>query len=322
MKKSLIVICSFSLLAFFSTTVHAHPKHKHDVLLIDQSQLLGRWDITLDDNGSTKPSWLEVKHSGLRTLVGYFVSTSGSARPVAKINFDNGKFSFSIPPQWEDSNNDMTLEGTLGENVITGVITTCDGKKQPFKGVRAPYLTRTAEPVWGTPIKLFNGKDLTGWKATGSHNQWEVVNGVLTSAHSGSNLITEQKFNDFKLHIEFRCPEDGNSGVYLRGRYEVQIMDGKKGDHPASGLFGGVYGFLTPSEINTKGAGQWQSYDITLVGRMITLVSNGKTIICNQEIPGITGGALDSNEGEPGVIYLQGDHSPIEFRNIVLTPAK
>ncbi|MDR0792457.1 MAG: DUF1080 domain-containing protein [Chitinophagaceae bacterium] len=325
MKRSLIVICSFSLLAFFSTTVNARPKHKHltDVLQTEHNQLLGRWDITLNDNGRSLPSWLEVKHSGLRTLVGAFVSTGGSARPVAKVNFDDGKFNFSIPPQWENSNNDMTLEGTLiDENNIEGVITTCDGRKQPFKGVRAPYLTRTAEPVWGTPIKLFNGKDLTGWKATGNHNQWEVVNGVLTSAHPGSNLITEQKFNDFKLHIEFRCPEDGNSGVYLRGRYEVQIIDGKKGDHPASGLFSGVYGFLTPSEINTKGAGQWQSYDITLVGRMVTVVANGKTVICNQEIPGITGGALDSNEGEPGPIYLQGDHSSIEYRNIVLTPAK
>jgi hypothetical protein len=148
------------------------------------------------------------------------------------------------------------------------------------------------------------------------------VNGILTSPRPGSNLITEQKFNDFKLHIEFRNSVDGNSGVYLRGRYEVQIEDSKKDEHPESGLFSGIYGFLPPTEINTKGPGEWQSFDITLVGRMVTVVANGKTVICNREIPGITGGALDSNEGEPGPIYLQGDHTTIEFRNIVITPAK
>jgi hypothetical protein len=152
-------------------------------------------------------------------------------------------------------------------------------------------------------------------------NQWKAENGILFSPKSGSNLVTDQKFNDFKLHIEFRYPKGSNSGIYLRGRYEVQVMD-SKGNEPLSGELGGVYGFIAPSEQVAKNPGEWQSYDITLVGRMITLVANGKTIICNQEIPGITGGALDSNEGDPGPIYLQGDHGPVEYRNITLTPAK
>ena len=110
--------------------------------------------------------------------------------------------------------------------------------------------------------------------------------------------------------------------MYLRGRYEVQIEDSPKDAHPSSVLFSGVYGFLPPSEITASGPDQWQSYDITLIGRMVTVVANGKTVISNQEIPGITGGALDSNEGEPGPIYIQGDHGPIEFRKITITPAK
>lgn len=181
-------------------------------------------------------------------------------------------------------------------------------------------LIRDRAPVWSTPIRLFNGKDLTGWKALGP-NQWVVENGALKSPHSGANLITERTFNDFKLHVEFRCPTGSNSGIYLRGRYEVQIED-SKGKLPEKHLLGAVYGFLTPSEMAAKDAGEWQSYDITLVGRMIDVVLNGKKIICNQAIPGITGGALDSNEGEPGPIYIQGDHGPIEYRNIVITPAK
>jgi hypothetical protein len=123
------------------------------------------------------------------------------------------------------------------------------------------------------------------------------------------------------LHIEFRYPKESNSGVYLRGRYEVQVED-NKGKEPSSTYFGGVYGFLTPNEMAAKSAGEWQSYDITLIGRKVTVVANGKKIICDQNIPGITGGALDSNEGAAGPIMLQGDHGPIEYRNIIITPAK
>jgi hypothetical protein len=175
-------------------------------------------------------------------------------------------------------------------------------------------------PVWGEPITLFNGKDLTGWHAMGK-NQWKVVDGVLTSASSGSNLVSDKSFTDFILHIEFRYQKGSNSGVYLRGRYEVQIDD-SKGMDPWVGYFGAIYGFLTPSEMVAKNPGEWQSYDITLAGRMVTIIANNKLIIHNQEIPGITGGALNSREGEPGPLLLQGDHGPIEYRNIIITPAK
>ncbi|MBO9561766.1 MAG: DUF1080 domain-containing protein [Niastella sp.] len=293
-----------------STKMAAEPK-----------DLIGRWDITIDREGKPAPSWLEVKLSGNRTLVGYFVGISGSARPVAKVNFDNGKFSFSIPPQWERGNQDLVLEGEVTATGIQGTIVNPEGRKYNFTGVKAPWLKRTAATAWGKPIELFNGKDLSGWKALGE-NQWEVKNGILTSARSGANLVTEQKFTDFKLHVEFKYQKGSNSGVYLRGRYEVQIEDNPKEEHPSAHLFSGVYGFLTPSEIAALGPDQWQSYDITLIGRMVTVVVNGKTVINNQEIPGITGGALDSNEGDPGPIYIQGDHGPIEYRKIVITPAK
>ena len=133
--------------------------------------------------------------------------------------------------------------------------------------------------------------------------------------------MSDKLFTDFKLHIEFRYPKGSNSGVYLRGRYEVQIED-HKGVEPWYDKFSGVYGFIAPTEMTAKDPGEWQSYDITLVGRMVTVVANGVTVICNQEIPGITGGAINSREGEPGPLMIQGDHGPIAFRNIVLTPAK
>jgi hypothetical protein len=179
---------------------------------------------------------------------------------------------------------------------------------------------RSKAPVWGTPIKLFDGKTLKGWHATGK-NQWVAENGILRSAASGSNLVSDEAFTDFKLHVEFRYPAGSNSGVYLRGRYEIQVAD-NYGEEPNSLYLGGIYGFIKPLEMAAKKAGEWQSFDITLVGRLITVVANGKQIIYTQEIPGITGGALDSHEGLPGPIMFQGDHGPVEYRNIVITPAK
>ena len=286
----------------------------------DTTSIEGRWDITINVSGKEFPSWLEVRHSGNEVLVGLFVGITGSARPISRVNFSNGKMSFAIPPQWEKETNDLSVEGTLEGDHLTGSMITPDGKNYSWTAVRAPSLRRQMKPVWGKPIRLFNGTDLKGWHALGE-NQWKAESGILKNPKSGSNLVTDKNFTDFKLHIEFRYPKGSNSGVYLRGRYEVQVMD-SKGSEPLSGLFGGVYGFISPSEMVAKNAGEWQSYDITLIGRMITLVANGKTIICNQEIPGITGGALDSKEGEPGPLLIQGDHGPVEYRNIIITPAK
>ena len=282
---------------------------------------VGRWDLMVDLGDKVVPSWLEVKLSGIKTLVGYFVADGGSARPISKVNFVDGKVSFSIPAQWENSDKDMVFEAVLKGDKLTGTIVSSMGKKQTLVGERAPLLKRTADVVWGEPIKIFNGLNLDGWHASKKKNQWIAENGIMKSPQSGANIITDQKFNDFKLHIEFRYPEGSNSGVYLRGRYEIQVED-NRGQEPSSTFFGGIYGFITPNEMATKAPGEWQTYDVTLVGRRVTVVANGEKIITDQIIPGITGGALDSKEGEPGPIMLQGDHGPIEYRNIIITPAK
>ncbi len=286
----------------------------------DTTTIEGRWDITIDVEGKKLPSWLEVHRSGLRTLVGEFVGTGGSARPISKVNFTNGTFSFSIPPQWEREDNDLRVKGILSGESLSGNMTFSNGKTYNYVACRAPMLRRKSAPVWGKPITLFNGKNINGWHALGN-NQWIVDSGFLRSPHSGANLVTDNTFTDFKLHIEFRYPKESNSGVYLRGRYEVQIED-TGGQEPVKNELGSIYGFLAPTELVAKGAGQWQSYDITLVGRMVTVVANGITIICNREIPGITGGAINSNESEPGPLLIQGDHGPIDYRNIILTPDK
>jgi hypothetical protein len=284
----------------------------------DTTALLGRWDLTVHAPGKDFPSWLEVYRSGSRFMVGRFVGGGGSSRPISRVNLVDGKMSFSIPPQWEREDHDLQVEGSFQGDSLVGTMVVPNGTTYNWVGRRAPSMRREGEPSWGKPIVLFDGKDLNGWHAMGT-NQWIGEGGVLRSPHSGANIVTDQRFSDFKLHIEFRYPKGSNSGVYLRGRYEVQIEDAE-GTEPPNDVISAVYGFLPPLEQASKGPGEWQTYDITLVGRVVTIVFNGKMVIARSEIPGITGGALDSNEGEPGPIYLQGDHGPIEYRNIVLTP--
>lgn len=289
------------------------------LLAQSKSALIGSWDLEIQYGETTLPSWLEVEFSGTKTLIGRYVSFSGSARPIAEVFESGTSFNFSIPPQWS-GNQYMHLSGTRDGDRLSGNIITNTGQAVTFIGVRAPSLEREAPKKWTKPKPLFNAENLDGWQpqTTDSPNQWQVIQGVLSNPASGVNLMTTEKYDDFKLHLEFKYPKGSNSGIYLRGRYEVQVED-NYGRVPNSHYIGGVYGFLTPNENAAKPAEEWQTYDITLVGRRVTVVLNGKSVITDALIPGITGGALDSKEGEPGPILLQGDHGPIEYRNLTIS---
>src|SRR5665213_2522586 len=210
---------------FLLIAMACSPKNYHAVYSKkDPASIEGRWDITINLDGKKAPSWLEVHRSGIRTLVGEFVGTGGSARPIARVNFDNGNSSFSIPPQWEQEGSDLVVKGYVSGDSLSGTMKFSNGKIYSYSGVKAPSLKRKTQPVWGKPIHIFNGINLNGWHATGN-NQWKVDSGFIRSIHRGANLETDKTFTDFKLHIEFRYPPGSNSGIYLRGRYEVQIED-------------------------------------------------------------------------------------------------
>jgi hypothetical protein len=283
--------------------------------------VVGRWDLTVHGPDGDYPSWLEVRQSGYRTLVGSFVGRTGSARPISLVEYENGRIHFSVPPQWEKRTDLQQIEGRLDGDVLRGETTNEKGRRLSWEAHRAPSLKRHSPPQWGEAVELFNGRDLTGWKprTPGNKHGWLVRDGVLANAEPGNDLLTEQKFTDFKLHVEFRYPHGSNSGVYLRGRYEVQIED-NFGEEPDSHNIGGIYGFLMPIKNAAKQSGEWQTLEVTLVGRAVTVVLNGEQVIDRQAIPGITGGALDSDEGSPGPIMLQGDHGKVEFRKLTLIP--
>jgi hypothetical protein len=297
------------------------------------SPLIGKWDLTIkmtDDQvenlglfrhglmaSAGFPGWLEVKLSGFSTLVGYYVGYEGSARPIAEVkyNADEDKYHFTIPPQWMDID-DLYFEFTLKDDKLSGY-QMLDGNKLEWTGVRAPSLERKEPPVWGSPINLIT-ENMDRWIIP-ENCKFQMIDGVMVNTESGGNLISTQKFNDFKLSVEFRYPAGSNSGIYLRGRHELQIEDSKGRTDLVS--LGGIYGFIAPAVYAAKNPGEWQTYEVTLVGRHVTVVLNGTEIISNRPIPGITGGSLDSKEGEPGPFMIQGDHGPVEFRKFVVTPS-
>jgi hypothetical protein len=176
----------------------------------------------------------------------------------------------------------------------------------------------TPEKGW---VSLFNGKDLSGWKNVGRYkSEWRVENGVLANPVESDNIYTERVFSDFELHVEFKIPKGGNSGVFLQGRKEVQIADSHGKKELDEQTCGGIFGKIAPSVNAARPAGEWNTLDITIVGRKVTVVLNGKTVVDGKVVNGVTGGQLDEEEDKPGPIMLQGDHSAVGFRSIWIRP--
>ena len=311
------------ILVSLSVTLAYAEKTASSDANVSVKSFLGRWDLTLKAPDREYPSWIEI-HQEDGQLKAQMVSRWGHARPLPRVEISNGKITFVSPKEEEDRKEDMVFEGKLTGDTLSGTTTGQDGTPWTWTGKKAPSLQRAGTPKWGNPIKLFNGKDLTGWRPDkpNADKAWTVENGTLVTPGNGPELINDSKFQDFKLHIEFNCQTESNSGVYLRGRYEVQVETDSV-QEPASHHTGGVYGFLAPTPELPRKSGEWQSFDITFIGRRLTVVQNGTTVIDDQEIPGITGGALDSHEELPGPIYLQGgEKGHVAYRNIVLTPAR
>ena len=290
----------------------------------EAASFLGRWDVAIHTPGHDYGSWLEIT-SDAGQLRGLIVSRWGHAHPVLNLRVEDGVITFASPKGEEAMPQDMVFHAKLVGGKLSGETTGPNNVPWTWTGERAPSLKRTTTPKWGKPITLFNGVDTEGWKflQPADASNWSVKDHVLTTARRGSDLATARKFRDFKLHVEFNCAAKCNSGVYLRGRYEVQVAEITGTGTPPNRRAAAIYGYLAPSPEVVITPGAWHTHDITLIGRTVTVASNGKTVIDQQEIPGVTGGALDSNEGEPGPIYLQGSEEAgaTSYRNIVITPA-
>ena len=284
-------------------------------------RVLGRWDLTVQGADGAHPSWFEIRLRTETELMAEFVGRFGSRRYASAATFAGDRLQVRIPLQYEQGGDELVFDGRLEDGRLSGQTRIGDGESVTWTGMRAPLLVGGEVAAWGEPVALI-GDTLAGWWPRSAQHAgcWTVEDGVLHATPPCVDIISEARFTDFRLQLEFRYPPGSNSGIYLRGRYEVQIQDDRgKAVDPLR--IGGLYGFIAP---RTNAAGkpdEWQSMKIELVGRRLTVLLNGVEIISQREVPGITGGALDSDEGSPGPLMLQGDHGPIEFRNIVITPA-
>lgn len=277
---------------------------------------LGRWDVTVTAGKDTYPDWIEVLEKDGK-LAAHVQPRAGGAVWASEVKLDGNRLTVTMgggrgpATMWE-----IRAKG----NAFSGSLKRGDAVTGQLAGVRAPKLDRPMPKAWSAPQAIFDGKDLNGWEPIGTAaNHWVAKDGELVNEAHGANLKTTRKFDDFKLHIEYNCPADGNSGIYLRGRYEVQVeYEAVDANDPFHSI-GAIYSFLAPSVQLPRKPGTWESFDITLVGRRLTIVRDGVKTIDNQEIPGPTGGALDSHEAEPGPFYIQGDHTGgMKYRNITI----
>lgn len=297
----------------------------------DAKEFLGRWDITVTPaTGKPYPQWMELTENGDK-IEGRFQPRGGAWRPIVSAQVESSKLIVVLGEAGPDSTIRWELSSS-GSGELTGVEKRGDANGPTLACVKAPSLDRPMPKKWSKPRPLFDGKDLNGWEPVGNveNNKWVARDGELVNdnpevpgqnVHGAANIKTTEKFQDFKLHIEVNCPEGGNSGIYLRGRYEVQV--GTEGGKIPSHEMGAIYSWNGPPQGAQNDLGKWTAFDITLVGRHVTVLRDGKMYHDNVELPGPTGGALDSHEAEPGPFYLQGDHhGVVRYRNIMISVPK
>ena len=280
---------------------------------------LGTWNLTGEPPNQNYVYWLEVKDEGGK-LSATFLNRGGSPVPVQDVKLSNGELSFVLPGRG-DTRPTATLRASGGR--LTGTIgaqgVRVTGERPPQWGA----CDATGAHAFGTPVTLFGGKSLDAWRVQHADRpmNWKVEDGAMTNDPKANNLISKEEFKDFRLEAEYKVSPKGNSGIYLRGRYEMQVLD-DAGTEPESHGHMSIYARKAPAVNASKPAGEWQSIQITLVGNCVTAVLNGKTVHDNVRIPGITGGALDAKETEPGPIMIQGDHEKVWFRKVIVTPIK
>ncbi|GAA5505713.1 DUF1080 domain-containing protein [Novipirellula caenicola] len=303
---------------------------------LQAEEITGDWSLDLE---SGMPAWMRVVQQDGQTQV-YMRLYIGPTGPYVAEQVE-GRLKFEIRRNPKNKNGHASVtkvdvgmkEGKL-EGVLERQLADGTSQRDAFTGTRVPPMPASAPDLskvrFGHPIMIFNGIDMSGWRTHESDktNGWSVIDGMLVNTTtktdfsptgSYANLRTEAEFEDFWLHIEFLVEEARNSGIYLRGMYEAQVVDRDSRMQGIQGV-GAIFGAIAPSSNAGKPGGQWQTYDLTLVDRHVTVVLNGVKVIDNQPIDAPTAGAIYTNAAAPGPIYLQGDHTSVKYKNIYLAP--
>ena len=289
----------------------------------ERTDVSGTWKLTFETQRRGKDTeTLVLKQDGLSVTGKYLGGRQAREFEIRDGKLDGTSLSFSISFQ-TPQRGEVTVRysAEVRGDKMTGTV------QPPGEADPRPF-TAERERKWGEPIELFNGKDLTGFGPRDPSRgfNWSVKDGILVNRPPDQDIVTEKQFQDFKLHVEFSMAPRSNSGIYLRGRYELQLED-DFGRPPGRHSSASIYSRLAPSVNAAKPANEWQTIDATLVGRWLTVVLNGQTVLDNVHLDGITGGALIpkgaeiNDESRPGPLMFQGDHGLVRFRKIVVTPA-
>lgn len=286
----------------------------------ENNPFLGKWNMTGQGPHANYVYWLEVKEEA-GDITALFLNRGGSPVPVEDLKIEGEELAFKLRGRADRPGPQVRLKAA-GETV-SGTVMLGD-QSVSVAGVRPPqwgHYNASAPHTFGQPVELFSGKSLDAW--TVQHKDrpmgWKVEDGLMTNEPRGNNLVSREKFQDFKILAEYMLEEGSNSGIYLRGRYELQILD-DFGREPDSHNHMAIYA-RKPADVNaSKRAGEWQSLEATIVGNRVTVILNGMKVHDNAAIEGITGGALDANELQPGPIMIQGDHGKVWFRQVTVIP--
>ncbi len=298
--------------------------------IAQQNPYLGRWNITGTGENSNYVYWLEVKQDGDK-LSGMLLNRGGHPLPLPVVKVENGELIFQ--PGGGRSGPGPEFHLRAQGDKLTGSVKLAD-RTVDLAGARPPKwgnYDANAPHKFGQPVELFDGKSMDAWDVQNKNRpmNWTIEDGAMTNTPPANNLVSKQKFQDFKIHAEYKLDKPhpttnggmskANSGIYLRGRYELQVLD-DYGDKTFERGHMSVYGWHTPTVNASKPAGEWQTMEATVVGNRVTVVLNGQKVQDNVTLEAITGGALDANESEPGPIMLQGDHEKVWYRKVTVTP--
>ena len=291
------------------------------IIRADNKAFLGRWNLTGTGADSGNVYWLEVTDEGGQ-LAGMFLNRGGSPVKLASITVEGDELVFTTAPPAEGRPG-QTFKAKRKGDGLEG--STMQGDKTvAFAGVRPPKwpaANADGKHTYGKPVELFDGKTLDTWgvQVAGKPMGWSVVDGAMTNEKGANNLVSKQTFKDFKINAEYKIEPGSNSGIYLRGRYELQVLD-DFGKAPETHGHMAIYAWVAPSVNASKPATEWQVMEAVIVGNKVTVTLNGQKIHDNATIQAITGGALDANETQPGPIMLQGDHGKVFYRKVTVTP--
>jgi hypothetical protein len=295
------------------------------------ADLLGRWNITGEGAYRDHVYWLEVRQAENGGLRGTFLNRRGGLISLPEITVEDGELRFEIRPRPNAPRE--VHRARVEEGRLLGRVSVENGSREvpqevpqeiPWIGERPPqWGTHNANGRFrlGTPVQLFDGETLQNWLPRDPTRPlgWTIAEGAMRNEDQANNLISRHHFENFRIRAEYSIAEKSNSGIFLRGRYELQIVD-DAGKAPGPQGHMALYSRVSPALNASLPAGQWQVVEATIVGNRLTVDLNGKRVHDNIVLEGITGGAIDSREGAPGPVMIQGDHGKVAFRRITVTP--